>query len=209
MADIEHTICGAKTRSGASCKSKAVKGRDRCRMHGGSTPVGQHTGNIHASTHGIYSRKYSDDEIALLPELTQKVGSLTDEINLCRIQLRRIIALDDAIREGEVQAGMRLSEMQRVTRSREVTTTDESGEPVVVMQPEPTEDRVIRKLPDTQTMILAYTGRIQNLVIAANGVHIEELEALKLILRQRITEVEEEKRRLQQFGVITGGRESA
>ena len=28
--------CGAKTRSGMPCKSPAVKGKKRCRMHGGA-----------------------------------------------------------------------------------------------------------------------------------------------------------------------------
>lgn len=32
--------CGAKTRSGEPCKAPPVRGRERCRMHGGSTPTG-------------------------------------------------------------------------------------------------------------------------------------------------------------------------
>ena len=31
----ERPQCGAKTRSGHPCKAKAVKGKNRCRMHGG------------------------------------------------------------------------------------------------------------------------------------------------------------------------------
>ena len=30
--------CGAKTRSGAPCKGPAVRGKRRCRMHGGNNP---------------------------------------------------------------------------------------------------------------------------------------------------------------------------
>ena len=181
-----------------------MKGRDRCRLHGGATPLHQHKGNGHAVRHGIYSRQFSDDELALIPELRETVGTLEDEIILCRLILRRIIDLDGRIESGEVRAGMRLSELRRVTRQREVTTPD--GE--TVMQPEPVEDHMVQKLPDTQELILKYTGRIQNLVGMLNSTHIEQLEALKAQLVTRIGEVEQEKRRLQQFGVIQGGKQA-
>jgi hypothetical protein len=39
--------CGAKTRSGGSCRSPAVSGKKRCRMHGGAPGSGapKHNGN--------------------------------------------------------------------------------------------------------------------------------------------------------------------
>ncbi|WP_425128227.1 HGGxSTG domain-containing protein [Qipengyuania flava] len=43
--------CGAKTRSGSPCRSPAVKGRRRCRMHGG-TNRGAPKGNQNAWLHG-------------------------------------------------------------------------------------------------------------------------------------------------------------
>lgn len=46
--------CGAKTRSGAPCQSPAVKGRKRCRMHGG-TNTGAPKGNRNAWKHGFRS----------------------------------------------------------------------------------------------------------------------------------------------------------
>jgi hypothetical protein len=36
--------CGARTRSGQSCRSPALKGRARCRMHGGARGSGGPTG---------------------------------------------------------------------------------------------------------------------------------------------------------------------
>ena len=30
--------CGAKTRAGRSCRSPAIRGRGRCRLHGGLSP---------------------------------------------------------------------------------------------------------------------------------------------------------------------------
>ena len=43
--------CGAKTRSGGACRSRAVKGKKRCRMHGGTNP-GAPKGNNNARKHG-------------------------------------------------------------------------------------------------------------------------------------------------------------
>jgi hypothetical protein len=45
--------CGAKTRSGAPCQSPAVRGKRRCRMHGGNSP-GAPKGNRNAMKHGRY-----------------------------------------------------------------------------------------------------------------------------------------------------------
>ncbi|HEY0489321.1 MAG TPA: HGGxSTG domain-containing protein [Telluria sp.] len=46
--------CGAKTRSGAPCQSRAVHGKKRCRMHGGTSP-GAPRGNQHALKTGAYT----------------------------------------------------------------------------------------------------------------------------------------------------------
>jgi uncharacterized protein YjcR len=49
--------CGAKTRSGASCRSPAIQGRSRCRMHGGAAGSGAPRGNKNARKHGLYTRE--------------------------------------------------------------------------------------------------------------------------------------------------------
>jgi hypothetical protein len=50
--------CGARTRSGAPCKSTPVTGRRRCRMHGGAdgsgAPQGARNGNY---KHGRYTKE--------------------------------------------------------------------------------------------------------------------------------------------------------
>jgi glucans biosynthesis protein len=48
--------CGAKTRSGKPCKGPVVRGRKRCRMHGGAKGSGAQLGNQNARIHGYYSR---------------------------------------------------------------------------------------------------------------------------------------------------------
>ena len=49
--------CGARTRQGSPCRSPAVKGRGRCRMHGGATGSGAQAGNRNALKHGRYTRE--------------------------------------------------------------------------------------------------------------------------------------------------------
>jgi hypothetical protein len=49
--------CGAKTRSGKPCRSPAVSGKRRCRMHGGAPGSGAPRGNKNALKHGRYTRE--------------------------------------------------------------------------------------------------------------------------------------------------------
>jgi uncharacterized protein YjcR len=47
--------CGAKVRSGGSCRSPAVRGKKRCRMHGGARNSGAPRGNRNARKHGLFT----------------------------------------------------------------------------------------------------------------------------------------------------------
>ena len=49
--------CGAKTRSGKPCRSPAVQGKRRCRMHGGAAGSGAPRGNTNAQKHGFYTKE--------------------------------------------------------------------------------------------------------------------------------------------------------
>ena len=49
--------CGAKTRRGTSCQAPAVRGKKRCRMHGGAKGSGAPVGNKNALKHGMYTRE--------------------------------------------------------------------------------------------------------------------------------------------------------
>ena len=48
--------CGAKTRCGGACRSPAVSGRKRCRMHGGARGSGAPRANQNARKHGLFTR---------------------------------------------------------------------------------------------------------------------------------------------------------
>ena len=52
--------CGAKIRSGGSCRSPAARGKRRCRMHGGAPGSGAPRGNQNARQHG----RFTGDAIA-------------------------------------------------------------------------------------------------------------------------------------------------
>ena len=50
--------CGAKTRAGQPCRQAAVKGRTRCRMHGGAEGSGGPSGNRNGNfKHGLFTRE--------------------------------------------------------------------------------------------------------------------------------------------------------
>ena len=48
--------CGARIRSGGSCRSPAVRGKRRCRMHGGAPESGAPRRNQNARKHGRFTR---------------------------------------------------------------------------------------------------------------------------------------------------------
>jgi hypothetical protein len=48
--------CGAKIRSGGLCRSPAVRGRKRCRMHGGAPGSGPLRGNQNARQHDLFTK---------------------------------------------------------------------------------------------------------------------------------------------------------
>lgn len=56
--------CLAQTRRGTECQSPAVKGKKRCRMHGGTNP-GAPKGNRNAWKHGARSREYTEMAVFL------------------------------------------------------------------------------------------------------------------------------------------------
>lgn len=79
-------LCGAKTRSGETCKNGAMA-NGRCRMHGGKTPKT----NLNAVKPGsLYSKHLTEEEQAQFDDI--ELGSLDDEIRLTKIRLARALA---------------------------------------------------------------------------------------------------------------------
>jgi hypothetical protein len=63
--------CGAKTRSGKPCRSPAVNGRKRCRMHGGAPGSGAPRGNKNALKTGLYTHEAIEERRKLRALLRQ------------------------------------------------------------------------------------------------------------------------------------------
>jgi hypothetical protein len=59
------TRCGAKTRRGTPCLGPKVKGRPRCRMHGGAKGSGAPLGNKNRLMHGRFTAKAIAERRAL------------------------------------------------------------------------------------------------------------------------------------------------
>ena len=61
MTEMDHLRqvprCGAKTRNGTPCRAPAVKGKRRCRMHGGAAGSGAPKGNVNALKQGLYTKE--------------------------------------------------------------------------------------------------------------------------------------------------------
>ena len=78
--------CGAKTRSDAECRSPVVRGKRRCRMHGGTNP-GAPKNNRNAWKHGDRSAE-AEEQLKTITEST------------------RILRLLDKVRQG-VNCGLK------------------------------------------------------------------------------------------------------
>ena len=72
--------CGAKTRSGQPCRSPAVHGRPRCRMHGcapgAGGPAGKRNGNYR---HGL-STNETRMRLQVMRDLTREVKEFTKKV---------------------------------------------------------------------------------------------------------------------------------
>ncbi|TDJ43981.1 MAG: hypothetical protein E2O52_09415, partial [Gammaproteobacteria bacterium] len=97
----EPRLCGAKTRSGGTCRAPAMrKARNgRCWMHGGKSPVPDKT--------APYTGAVLPGEAALFAALP--VGTVDDELKLCRLRLgRAAMAEAKLIASGESEGLARI-----------------------------------------------------------------------------------------------------
>ena len=62
--------CGAKIRCGEACRAPAVRGKRRCRMHGGAAQSGAPRGNRNARKHG----RFTGDAIAERKQIQALLG---------------------------------------------------------------------------------------------------------------------------------------
>jgi hypothetical protein len=72
--------CGARTRRGTSCQSPTVRGKVRCRMHGGTDGIGAPCGNHNALKHG----RYTTEAIARRREVAALLRACRDRLGTMR-----------------------------------------------------------------------------------------------------------------------------
>ena len=73
--------CGAKTRTGNRCRSPAVRGKKRCRMHGGAKGSGAPKGNQNALRHGGHTKVAREQRARLRAYVRQAAKLLKDLAN--------------------------------------------------------------------------------------------------------------------------------
>jgi hypothetical protein len=64
--------CGARTRRDGACRSPAVRGKKRCRMHGGAQGSGAPKANQNARKHGLFTREAIEER--------RRIGALIGEV---------------------------------------------------------------------------------------------------------------------------------
>ena len=90
--DPRRLLCGAKNRDGSACKRWAIRGRNRCRQHGGASPVG-------GPTHPAYkSGRYSSVLPAGLRTMYEAAANApdllaqTDEAAILTARINQVLA---------------------------------------------------------------------------------------------------------------------
>lgn len=128
MNDEHKRICGAMNRQGKPCQVSPMKGKSRCRLHGGKTPKARHTGPL---KHGLYSKALSPDERAVWDDIS--LDSLDEEIKMTRIWLARAGVLDYEISQDSnstaALTGFDLVEIRRSSDGSSVNTDAISKRP--------------------------------------------------------------------------------
>jgi hypothetical protein len=97
-------VCGARRRNGELCQKPPLKGKTRCRLHGGaSKPKPAPKGNDYAKKHNIYSQFMSPEEIEF--SLQSELDSVDSELRLTKVQLARALkakqAQDEKIKDQD------------------------------------------------------------------------------------------------------------
>jgi hypothetical protein len=158
MDRADKSLCGAKSRAGSPCKKPPMKGKTRCRAHGGATPKGRQTGPL---KHGLYGASLTDEEREIWDEI--KLGNVDDELRLCRIQLRRAMNLDAEISRAPNDpknfAGIELVEIRRTTRNGKSNTDAVSKRPDVAGRMNTLLGRIAQLEKTRSELLTAATGK--------------------------------------------------
>lgn len=158
-------ICGAKTRNGEACQKPPLKGKKKCRLHGGN--AGAPKTNKNAVKPGsLYSQFMTEDEIEFSQQ--SELHSIDSELKLCKVQLARALkakqAQEDAIKDQDKVA------IDSMTLG-DANPQDQGGG-----------DRIVYKRKDYDALIDRLIGRISMLTKQRNELEYQVLNNQKLEL---------------------------
>lgn len=145
--------CGAKTRSGKPCTQWPMRGKTRCRLHGGLS-TGPPKGSQNAFKYGIYASGIKDDEKELYEQI--KVGTLDDDIRIIKLQLARAVKAQKEFEEVNPGVGLEAVE----SKGSALKKTAEGWE----------KSEVIKKHPDYRKIIFQLSGRIAKLELTRSAI---------------------------------------
>lgn len=178
--------CGAKNRSGKPCGLPPLKGKKRCKFHGGAstgpkTTAGKNTVRLNAMKHGVYMVGYTELEMAELKSYYENRdrNNLDEELALARIHLRRAwIAAGEAADIDNPADGLQVVE--------QATSQENVGEVI-----ERRKAAVIKKRPDMWMIVDRCIRTVARVI---------EAQTRTLDVRDMKDELEEIKTRLPQTG---------
>lgn len=95
-------LCGAKGKtSGLPCKRPPVRGKTRCKLHGGMS-TGPNSGKRTLNSLGIYSNAIAPGEGEIWHDIP--IDGIGDEIKVARLRVRRLFAAVTKAEEDEMSA---------------------------------------------------------------------------------------------------------
>jgi hypothetical protein len=90
----ERQFCGAKTRTGGTCKHPPTAGKTRCRLHGGLTPVGAASPHWKHGRHSRYAKLFGAELGAMYRTIREDEDALSvgPEVGVIQLRIEQAVA---------------------------------------------------------------------------------------------------------------------
>ena len=117
VRELKPWMCGAKTRSGAPCRAPKIKGRPRCRKHGGVHNIGR------PPTHGLSSKRLHlrpsfQKALRAVQEVRETDGlSMVEDIDRLRARLLEIQVEEDKEKRSAYHEAVLAQAIDRLRRT--------------------------------------------------------------------------------------------
>lgn len=170
----ERERCGAKRKNGKPCRQYPMRGKTRCRLHGGLS-TGPPKNNKNSWKYGIYAQGIKDEEKELYEQI--KVGTLDDDIKIIKLQLARAVKAQKEFEES-VAAGnadklaYEPHEIKAKSHTKNVTS-ELDGKPGYERTETIKDKEVTKKHPDYRKIIFQLSGRIAKLELTRSAIMTE------------------------------------